>query len=534
MDGYDLWSEASREPEADAAALRAATAAASLAGLWPFLSAAQTPAEHEHRLAVAAERIEVIAGQSGLCPGEVEDLARRQYALLAEARLHVLAGSSNPFAKSDDDDDNSDDDDKKDKDSDDDDPDSDDSDDDSKDKDDDSDDEDDDQDKDDDSDSDDSDGDDKDKPPWLKGSSRRHAAYRWPGQLRVHMAARHKMIGSALQALDDDNLRRLHESTPHTHQAARGAAGSAPAGARPDKPRTAYSEGVNPLGWLESAGGGAGGAEVPLHHDTGFTDSGEAEIPTGQLRGPDPQVTGWIDPQRDNNGENDQGQVDPEAHLSSRRTAAVLAAERVQSGPDQGAGSSARQPALAGDRSRTPEGREFQSQERPDQGPDQGEPGIARPDLIPGRPLTTRPHQGPGGGPAAPPAPPPVSVVGIPVPMPGDPSQPGGQQPGTPGQSSSPPGSDEEGASITAAGVIHRYNPQLPAAECLRIGRKMASRHFAARHTAISSQYDDDPQGPAGPAQSGGGDNSHGVGGEEEGEGGAAGEAAEVLPELAL
>lgn len=53
----DLWTEASRDLEAEHAAERMAGAKVAVAGLWPFLSLAQSEPEFEHRLALAAEHI---------------------------------------------------------------------------------------------------------------------------------------------------------------------------------------------------------------------------------------------------------------------------------------------------------------------------------------------------------------------------------------------------------------------------------------------------------------------------------------------
>lgn len=53
----DLWSEASRDLEAEASALHLSRAKVATASLWPFLSLAQSPNEFEHRLAIAADKI---------------------------------------------------------------------------------------------------------------------------------------------------------------------------------------------------------------------------------------------------------------------------------------------------------------------------------------------------------------------------------------------------------------------------------------------------------------------------------------------
>jgi hypothetical protein len=53
----DLWTEASRDVEAEHSALRMAQAKVAVAGLWPFLALAQSESEFEHRLALAADHI---------------------------------------------------------------------------------------------------------------------------------------------------------------------------------------------------------------------------------------------------------------------------------------------------------------------------------------------------------------------------------------------------------------------------------------------------------------------------------------------
>lgn len=57
-DIVDLWTEASADVEADAAALRMSRAKVSVASLWPFLAMARSEREFNHRLALTAARIE--------------------------------------------------------------------------------------------------------------------------------------------------------------------------------------------------------------------------------------------------------------------------------------------------------------------------------------------------------------------------------------------------------------------------------------------------------------------------------------------
>ena len=53
----DLWSEASRDVEAEQAHLRMARAKVATASIWPFLALAKSESEFEHRLALTADRI---------------------------------------------------------------------------------------------------------------------------------------------------------------------------------------------------------------------------------------------------------------------------------------------------------------------------------------------------------------------------------------------------------------------------------------------------------------------------------------------
>lgn len=81
----DLWTEASLDHELMAREAGLARVTAELDGVMPFLLAARSDAEFGHRMALAESRLEAIALQHGIAPGEVTDLARRQYALYREA-----------------------------------------------------------------------------------------------------------------------------------------------------------------------------------------------------------------------------------------------------------------------------------------------------------------------------------------------------------------------------------------------------------------------------------------------------------------
>lgn len=82
----DLWESASDDGGISrAAALGAAEAA--MGGVMPFLLAAKSEPEFEHRAAMAAEPIWAIAAASGLDAAELLEGARRQFRLLREALM---------------------------------------------------------------------------------------------------------------------------------------------------------------------------------------------------------------------------------------------------------------------------------------------------------------------------------------------------------------------------------------------------------------------------------------------------------------
>ena len=81
----DLWHEASADHELEAHEASLDQAEAQMLPVYSFLFESRTPRELEHRLAFAAERIERVAAFCGLPAGELEDTARRRYALLKEA-----------------------------------------------------------------------------------------------------------------------------------------------------------------------------------------------------------------------------------------------------------------------------------------------------------------------------------------------------------------------------------------------------------------------------------------------------------------
>jgi hypothetical protein len=83
----DLWHEAGADHDLEARQASLAQADAQMMAVYDFVFQAASSRELEHRLAYAGDRIERIAADCGLEPGELEDAARRRYALLREALL---------------------------------------------------------------------------------------------------------------------------------------------------------------------------------------------------------------------------------------------------------------------------------------------------------------------------------------------------------------------------------------------------------------------------------------------------------------
>lgn len=81
----DLWHEASADHDLEAREASLDRADAEMMPVYSFLFQSRSGRELEHRLAFAGERIERIAASCGLPPGELEETARRRYALLREA-----------------------------------------------------------------------------------------------------------------------------------------------------------------------------------------------------------------------------------------------------------------------------------------------------------------------------------------------------------------------------------------------------------------------------------------------------------------
>lgn len=81
----DLWEIASGDHERFSREAALARAEAELESVMPFLLAARSEQEFEHRTAYAAETFELIAARTGTDAGELAATARRQYELCREA-----------------------------------------------------------------------------------------------------------------------------------------------------------------------------------------------------------------------------------------------------------------------------------------------------------------------------------------------------------------------------------------------------------------------------------------------------------------
>jgi hypothetical protein len=81
----DLWHEAGADHDFEAREASLARADAEMLPILSFLFESRTPRELEHRLAFAATRIERVSDVSGVPVDELEESARRRYALLKEA-----------------------------------------------------------------------------------------------------------------------------------------------------------------------------------------------------------------------------------------------------------------------------------------------------------------------------------------------------------------------------------------------------------------------------------------------------------------
>lgn len=81
----ELWTIAGEDHDSIAREAALARADAELEQVMPFLLAARTPDEFEHRAALAGDSLTSIAARSGLHPGDLMATARRRYELYREA-----------------------------------------------------------------------------------------------------------------------------------------------------------------------------------------------------------------------------------------------------------------------------------------------------------------------------------------------------------------------------------------------------------------------------------------------------------------
>lgn len=98
----DLWSEASRDFDAERQARNLEMAKAASEGIWAFLALAQSPEEYGDRVALAADQLSATASATGVEVAELVGIFDQRFALLTEAK-------GNPFGDQDDDSDDDDD-----------------------------------------------------------------------------------------------------------------------------------------------------------------------------------------------------------------------------------------------------------------------------------------------------------------------------------------------------------------------------------------------------------------------------------------
>jgi hypothetical protein len=87
----DLWTEASRDVEAEGQALATSRAQVALAEMWPFFALAKSKVELEHRKALAVESLRSIASKSGLTTSDLATMIDRHYDLLVQASMAKTA-----------------------------------------------------------------------------------------------------------------------------------------------------------------------------------------------------------------------------------------------------------------------------------------------------------------------------------------------------------------------------------------------------------------------------------------------------------
>lgn len=87
----DLWTEASRDVEAESQALATNRAQVGLAEMWPFFALAKSKVELEHRKALAMESLRSIASTSGMDLADLGSMIDRHYDLLVQASMAKTA-----------------------------------------------------------------------------------------------------------------------------------------------------------------------------------------------------------------------------------------------------------------------------------------------------------------------------------------------------------------------------------------------------------------------------------------------------------
>lgn len=97
----DLWTEASRDVEAERRLKAMEIAKNASRGIWAFLAQAENPVEYGDRLALAQDRIEAVASSAGVPTDDLLGVFEQRFALLTEAK-------DNPFGDDDSDSDNTD------------------------------------------------------------------------------------------------------------------------------------------------------------------------------------------------------------------------------------------------------------------------------------------------------------------------------------------------------------------------------------------------------------------------------------------
>lgn len=98
---YDLWTEASRDVDAENRLRAMEMAKHASQGVWAFLAQAQDPLEYNDRMELARDRIESVAASTGVSLDDLLGVFEQRFALLMEAK-------DNPFGDDDSDSDDED------------------------------------------------------------------------------------------------------------------------------------------------------------------------------------------------------------------------------------------------------------------------------------------------------------------------------------------------------------------------------------------------------------------------------------------